>query len=184
MFEGLGYYPVGPAMRFELLTLGPPPKRAEVETHVQTSDGAVRHGQRVGTLRFNIDGREQQLVALRLVDALCLLMSSATSGELLTTRITAGDPQPLVPRQNAAPVCVARRGIHRAAAGRSCPRPHPGGTWPRHGHQEELLRPLRMLARDPPHDRVPESGYDQRHGETPDLTDPLRGGASLDSPVR
>jgi len=68
-FGGLHYYPVDPALRFEYLRLGSLPDAFEEEIHVQTSDGRVRHGQRVGTFEFTIDGVGHQLVALRLVDA-------------------------------------------------------------------------------------------------------------------
>ena len=65
-FAGLPYYPIEPGLRFEFLTLGPLPEGLETETHVQTSDGKVRHGERVGTLSFSVDGVEQRLVALQL----------------------------------------------------------------------------------------------------------------------
>ncbi len=68
-FKGLAYYAVDRALRFESLTLGPVPDGLAVETEVQTSDGAVRHGQRVGTLRFPIGGVDQELVGLRLAGA-------------------------------------------------------------------------------------------------------------------
>lgn len=68
-FVGLSYYPVTEAMRFEFLELGPLTDGLELETEVQTSDGAIRHGKRVGTFDFTIDGAPQQLVALRLAGA-------------------------------------------------------------------------------------------------------------------
>jgi uncharacterized protein (DUF1684 family) len=84
-FGGLHYYPVNAALRFEYLTLGPVPDGLETETHVQTSDGAVRHGERVGTFDFTIDGIGYQLVALRLVDAdgdeLFVPFRDSTNGE-------------------------------------------------------------------------------------------------------
>ena len=67
-FGGLHYYPVDPGLRFEYLTLGPVPEGLEEEIHVQTSDGRVRHGRRVGTFDFSVEGVGQQLVALQLVD--------------------------------------------------------------------------------------------------------------------
>lgn len=83
-FDGLSYYPVDVAMRFEFLSLGPLPEGLEAETDVQTSDGAVRHGQRVGTLSFEVDGAEQQLVALQLVgsddDSLFVPFKDSTNG--------------------------------------------------------------------------------------------------------
>ena len=83
-FSGLAYYPVDASMRYELLRLGPLPESLEAETHVQTSDGAVRHGQRVGTFSFEVDGVEQELVALQLVDsqddALFVPFKDATNG--------------------------------------------------------------------------------------------------------
>ena len=68
-FGGLHYYPVDPGMRFEFLTLGPLPDGLEEEIHVQTSDGAVRHGRRAGTLDFTVEGIGYRLVALQLVDS-------------------------------------------------------------------------------------------------------------------
>jgi uncharacterized protein (DUF1684 family) len=65
-FDGLPYYAVDPRLRFEFLGLGPLPEGLGQETHVQTSDGRVRHGTRAGTLTFAIEGAEQQLVALQL----------------------------------------------------------------------------------------------------------------------
>jgi uncharacterized protein (DUF1684 family) len=68
-FTGLNYFPVDAAMRFEFLTLGPVPEGLEVSTQVQTSDGAVRDGKRVGTLKFSVDGAEQEVVGLQLAGA-------------------------------------------------------------------------------------------------------------------
>jgi uncharacterized protein (DUF1684 family) len=65
-FGGLGYYAIDPGLRFEFLSVGPLPRDIDVETQVQTSDGRVRDGRRVGTLTFSIAGVEQQLVGLRL----------------------------------------------------------------------------------------------------------------------
>jgi uncharacterized protein len=65
-FGGLHYYPVDPGLRFEYLELGPVPDGLEEEIHVQTSDGAVRHGRRAGTFAFEIGGEEHRLVALQL----------------------------------------------------------------------------------------------------------------------
>ncbi len=83
-FGGLAYYPVEPALRFEGIALGPLPDGTEVTTQVQTSDGAVREGQRVGTFAFLVDGAEQQLIALRLTgthgDALFVPFKDATNG--------------------------------------------------------------------------------------------------------
>ncbi len=69
-FGGLHYFPVDASLRFEFLTLGSLPDGLEPEIHVQTSDGAVRHGERVGTFDFTVDGVGYQLVAMRLVDSL------------------------------------------------------------------------------------------------------------------
>ena len=66
-FGGLHYYAVKPELRFEYLELGPIPVGSEEETHVQTSDGAVRQDRRVGTFDFTIAGVGYQLVALQLV---------------------------------------------------------------------------------------------------------------------
>ena len=66
-FGGLHYYAVDPELRFEYLKLGPIPRGLEEEVHVQTSDGAVRHGRRAGTFDFTVDGVGYQLVALQLV---------------------------------------------------------------------------------------------------------------------
>ena len=83
-FDGLRHYPVDPELRFEFLTLGPLPEGLEAETHVQTSDGKVRHGARVGTFTFAVGGTEQQLVALRLEGssdgALFVPFKDATNG--------------------------------------------------------------------------------------------------------
>lgn len=65
-FAGLSYFAVDAALRFEFLDLGPLPEGLAVETQVQTSDGQVRDGKRVGTLAFRIDGTDQELVGLRL----------------------------------------------------------------------------------------------------------------------
>lgn len=83
-FSGLNYYPVAAAMRFEFLNLGPLPEGLEVETQVQTSDGQVRDGKRIGTLSFSIDGVEQQLVGLRLAgtqdESIFIPFKDATNG--------------------------------------------------------------------------------------------------------
>lgn len=83
-FGGLDYYPVDPAFRFEGLRLAPLDPSLEVETQVQTSDGAVRQGRRVGALVFSVGGIEQRLTALRLAgshgDALFVPFRDATSG--------------------------------------------------------------------------------------------------------
>jgi len=83
-FDGLAYYRIEPALRFERVALGALPDGAEVATQVQTSDGAVRDGQRVGTFAFLVDGVEQQLVALQLAgsrgDALFVPFKDATNG--------------------------------------------------------------------------------------------------------
>jgi uncharacterized protein (DUF1684 family) len=65
-FGGLHYYAVNDELRFELLTLGPVPENLEEELHVQTSDGAVKHGRRAGTFEFTVAGVDYQLVALQL----------------------------------------------------------------------------------------------------------------------
>ena len=66
-FGGLHYSAVKPELRFEYLELGPIPAGLEEEIHVQTSDGAVRHGRRAGTFDFTIEDLGYQLVALQLV---------------------------------------------------------------------------------------------------------------------
>lgn len=68
-FAGLSYYPIDHEMRFESLPLGPVPDGLEEELQVQTSDGAERHGRRVGTLEFSVAGAVQRLVALQLAGA-------------------------------------------------------------------------------------------------------------------
>lgn len=68
-FAGLEYYPVDIGMRFDYLELDPLPDGLETTTQVQTSDGATRQGERVGTLSFSIDGVEHELVGLRLAGA-------------------------------------------------------------------------------------------------------------------
>lgn len=84
-FGGLHYYPVDPALRFEFLPLGPLPEGMDEEIHVQTSDGRVRHGRRAGTFHFSVEGVEQQLVALQLVDSagdeLFVPFRDATNGQ-------------------------------------------------------------------------------------------------------
>ena len=84
-FGGLRYYPVRPELRFEYLSLSPVADGLETEIHVQTSDGAVRHGERVGTFEFTVQGVGYQLVAMRLVDTqgdeLFVPFRDATNGE-------------------------------------------------------------------------------------------------------
>jgi uncharacterized protein (DUF1684 family) len=68
-FDGLAYYPIESDLRFEFLSLGPVPEGLEIETEVQTSDGKIRQGKRVGALGFEVDGQPHTLVGLRLAGA-------------------------------------------------------------------------------------------------------------------
>jgi uncharacterized protein (DUF1684 family) len=56
----------------------------DVEVQVQTSDGALRGGRRVGALVFEVGGQEQRLTALQLADnqgdTLFVPFRDATSG--------------------------------------------------------------------------------------------------------
>lgn len=83
-FAGLGYYPIDRAMRFESLSLGPVPEGLKEKLRVQTSDGAERHGRRVGTLGFSVSGVVQRLVALQLAgardDSVFVPFKDATNG--------------------------------------------------------------------------------------------------------
>lgn len=83
-FDGLPYYPVDLAFRFEGLQLQPLDASLDVDTQVQTSDGAQRDGRRVGALVFSVAGQEQRLTALQLAnshgDTLFVPFRDATSG--------------------------------------------------------------------------------------------------------
>lgn len=83
-FDGLTYYPIDLAFRFEGLQLQPLDAELDVETQVQTSDGALRDGRRVGALVFEVAGQEQRLTALQLAnshgDDLFVPFRDATSG--------------------------------------------------------------------------------------------------------
>jgi uncharacterized protein (DUF1684 family) len=83
-FSGLAYYAIDEALRFEDIALGPLPEGTELKTQVQTSDGAIRDGERVGTFRFLVEGIEQQLFALQLAgshgDALFVPFKDTTNG--------------------------------------------------------------------------------------------------------
>ncbi len=63
-FDGLPYFPVDLAFRFEGVRLQPLDTGLDVEVQVQTSDGAQRDGSRVGALVFEVGGQEQRLTAL------------------------------------------------------------------------------------------------------------------------
>lgn len=83
-FGGLPYYPVDLAFRYEGLQLQALSAGLDVETRVQTSDGAQREGRRVGALVFDVAGQEQRLTALQLAnshgDTIFVPFRDATSG--------------------------------------------------------------------------------------------------------
>lgn len=83
-FGGLSYYPIDLDLRFEGLRLEPVDASLTAETQVQTSDGALREGRRVGTFVFDVAGEAQRLTALQLAnssgDALFVPFKDATNG--------------------------------------------------------------------------------------------------------
>ncbi|MFV2062821.1 MAG: DUF1684 domain-containing protein [Chloroflexota bacterium] len=83
-FQGLAYYDVDASLRFAPVTLEPLGDDLPRATQVQTSDGAIRDGQRAGVFRFEVGGIEQRLTALQLEgssgDALFVPFVDATSG--------------------------------------------------------------------------------------------------------
>ncbi len=83
-FAGLSYYDIDGALRYSSLALGPVADGIPIEMQVQTSDGAIRDGQRAGVFSFEVGGVEHRLTALRLVgsvgDALFVPFTDATSG--------------------------------------------------------------------------------------------------------
>ena len=62
-FEGLPYYPVDEALRFEDRTLEPYTGDEPENFQIPTSDGKLRPAHRAGILRFAIDGAPLQLTA-------------------------------------------------------------------------------------------------------------------------
>lgn len=83
-FSGLAYYDVDEALRFAPVSLDALDEGLHHEMQVQTSDGAVRDGNRAGVFRFMLGGVEQRLTALQLSgtadDSLFVPFSDATSG--------------------------------------------------------------------------------------------------------
>lgn len=62
-FEGLPYYPVDEALRFEDRALEPYTGDEPSDFQIPTSDGKLRPAHRAGVLRFAIDGAPLQLTA-------------------------------------------------------------------------------------------------------------------------
>lgn len=62
-FPGLAYYPVDLAYRFEGLRLASYEGAGPPEFEIPTSDGRLRPAHRVGSLRFEVDGRVHALAA-------------------------------------------------------------------------------------------------------------------------
>jgi uncharacterized protein (DUF1684 family) len=60
-FEGLPYYPVDPALRFDGLRLEPYTGDEPVRFEIPTSDGRLRRAERAGVFRFPLDGAERTL---------------------------------------------------------------------------------------------------------------------------
>ncbi len=65
-FDGLAYYPVDPAWRFERLRLQPPDDDTLDRIEIATSDGGARIVRRLGTLSFVVGGQPRQLAAYEL----------------------------------------------------------------------------------------------------------------------
>jgi uncharacterized protein (DUF1684 family) len=83
-FTGLSYYAIDLDLRYEGMRLEPVDPSLTAQTQVQTSDGAVRDGRRVGTFVFEVAGEVQRLTALQLAksqgDALFVPFKDATNG--------------------------------------------------------------------------------------------------------
>jgi uncharacterized protein (DUF1684 family) len=76
-FEGLRYFDVDPAFRFEVALEGP----AGAVEEVEMSDGSTDHLQRAGAIRFSVEGSDATLVAYRQGDDLFIPFRDATSGK-------------------------------------------------------------------------------------------------------
>jgi len=76
-FDGLRYFDLDPAFRFEVTLDGPAGKVEEV----QMSDGSTDHLQRAGTVRFTVDGTAATLLAYNQGDDLFIPFRDATSGK-------------------------------------------------------------------------------------------------------
>jgi len=82
-FDGLAYYPVGPAWRTESLRLQSPDDDALDRIEIATSEGGARIVRRLGTLSFVVGGQPRQLAAYELGrsdGSLFLPFLDATSG--------------------------------------------------------------------------------------------------------
>jgi len=62
-FDGLPYYPVNEALRFDGLTLEPYHGHEPVRFQIPTSDGHLRAAERAGVLRFALEGEVRTLTA-------------------------------------------------------------------------------------------------------------------------
>jgi uncharacterized protein (DUF1684 family) len=62
-FQGLPYYPIEPALRFDGLTLEPYTGDQPVSFQIPTSDGRLRAAERAGVFSFPLDGGERSLTA-------------------------------------------------------------------------------------------------------------------------
>jgi len=60
-FEGLPYFPVDEALRFEGLTLEPYAGTEPAHFQIPTSDGKLRDAERAGVFRFQLGGAQQAL---------------------------------------------------------------------------------------------------------------------------
>lgn len=82
-FEGLTYFPMDPAARFEGLRLSRPAEDLPTSFDIPTSDGGSRRAQRLGALRFVWNGQDRDLIAYDLGTAhgaLFVPFLDATSG--------------------------------------------------------------------------------------------------------
>jgi uncharacterized protein (DUF1684 family) len=76
-FDGLRYFDVDPAFRFEVTLEGAAGGVEEVEM----SDGTTDHLQRAGTVTFRVDGADATLLAFHQGDELFIPFRDATSGK-------------------------------------------------------------------------------------------------------
>jgi uncharacterized protein len=67
-FEGLPYFPVDPALRFEGLALAPYAGSEPQRFQIPTSDGDLRPAHRAGSLHFELGGEPRSLAAYVLDD--------------------------------------------------------------------------------------------------------------------
>ncbi len=84
-FDGLAYFPVDPGLRFEGLSLEPYRGSEPEAFEMLTSDGRLRPAHRVGSLRFELEGRPQALAGYTLdggrPGSLFVPFADATSGQ-------------------------------------------------------------------------------------------------------